>query len=262
MPAAFGLVANKRNEILLIQRGYGGRKGKWSLPGGNQDRGESLRETARRETLEETGIKMTVERLYYQGKRHRVEVWFGKRIGGRLKVQRRECLDASWFSSDLLPHDDNLAFGPDVIVLGKWAAENKGSRRVHYPSGKMNKAGFGLVVNGSNEVLIVQRRDGKRAGKWGLPGGETKRGERRREVAVRQTYKETGIIMDPRFVFCDNGHDAHVWLGTPITYSSKLSNGRWFTVDQLPDVDDLAYAIDVSAIDKWLADNNRTRPDT
>ena len=205
---------------------------------------------------------MTVERLYYQGKRHRVEVWFGKRIGGRLKVQRRECLDVSWFSSDMLPHDDNLAFGPDAIALGKWAAENKGSRRVHYPSGKMNKAGFALVVNGSNEVLMVQRRDGKRAGKWGLPGGETKRGERRREVAVRQTYEETEIIMDPRFFFYDNRHNAHVWLGTPLTYSSKLSNGRWFTVDQLPDVDDLAYAIDVSAIDKWLADNNRTGPDT
>ena len=68
--------------------------------------------------------------------------------------------------------------------------------------------------------------------------------------------------MDPRFFFYDNRHNAHVWLGTPLTYSSKLSNGRWFTADQLPDVDDLAYAIDVSAIDKWLADNNRTGPDT
>ena len=67
MPAAFGLVKNKRNEILLIQRGYGSRKGKWSLPGGNMDKGESLRQTARRETLEETGIRMTVDHLYYQG---------------------------------------------------------------------------------------------------------------------------------------------------------------------------------------------------
>ena len=112
----------------------------------------------------------------------------------------------------------------------------------------MNKAGFALVVNGSNEVLMVQCRDGKRAGKWGLPGGETKRGERRREVAVRHNIsKKTGIIMDPRFFFYDNRHNAHVWLGTPLGPTlPKLSNGRWFTVDQLPDVDDLAYAIDVS----------------
>ncbi len=50
--------------------------------------------------------------------------------------------------------------------------------------------------------------------------------------------------MDPRFVFYDNRHNPHVWVGTPITYSSKLSNGRWFTVDQLPDVDDLGWSPD------------------
>ena len=262
MAAGFGLVINKRNEILMIQRGYGSRKGKWSLPGGNQDKGERLRETARRETFEETGIRMTVDSLYYQGKKHRVEVWVGKRISGRLKVQKRECLDASWFSSDMLPHDENLAFGTDVRVLGKWAAENSGSRRVHYPSRKMNKAGFALVVNNQNEVLMVQRRQGKRVGKWGLPGGETKKGERRREVAGRQTYEETGIIIDPRFLFYDNRHNAHVWLCNPVGCPSKLRDGRWFALDQLPDADYLAYAIDVRTIDKWLADNNRTKPDT
>lgn len=68
--------------------------------------------------------------------------------------------------------------------------------------------------------------------------------EKATEVAVRQTYEEIGIIMDPRFVFYDNRHNARVWVGTPITYSSKLSNGRWFTVDQLPDVDDLGWSPD------------------
>ena len=111
MPA-FGLVVNGKREILLIQRGYGKYKGKWSLPGGQRDRGEIYKRTAVRETREETGIKMSADILYYKGRRHNLEIWQGRQIGGRLKYQRRECLDASWFKKDMLPHDDNLAFEP------------------------------------------------------------------------------------------------------------------------------------------------------
>ena len=110
MPA-FGLVVNDRNEILLIQRGYGREKGLWSLPGGRRDRGESLKETALRETLEETGIRMSADGLYYKSDHHSFEIWQGRKLGGHLKIQKKECLDAKWFQIDMLPHDDNLAFG-------------------------------------------------------------------------------------------------------------------------------------------------------
>ena len=162
----FGLVVNDRNEILLIQRGYGRSKGKWSLPGGHANKGERLRQTAIRETLEETGIRMSTDVLYNKSERHRFEVWRVRRMGGRLKVQRGECLDAQLFKADMLPHDDSLAFGPDKRTIGKWAAENPGSRRVHYPGSKMRRAGFGLVENGRNEVLLIERRHGTRKGKW------------------------------------------------------------------------------------------------
>ena len=33
----------------------------------------------------------------------------------------------------MLPHDDNLAFGPDKIVMGMWAPENPGSVRNAVP---------------------------------------------------------------------------------------------------------------------------------
>ncbi len=187
MPAAFGFVVNERNEILLIQRGYGSRKGKWSLPGGNKDRGESLQRTAVRETREETGIRMSADLLYYKSEHHRFEIWRGKRLGGRLRVQRKECLDGKWFKNDMLPHDDNLAFGPDKRAIGKWVAENPGSRRVHYPRSRMVRAGFGLVVNDRKEVLLVQRSRSRRAGKWTLPGGNAKSGRSRRDAAVWET---------------------------------------------------------------------------
>ena len=169
MPA-FGFVVNSKNEILLIQRGYGKDRGKWSLPGGMRDRGESLKSAAVRETLEETGIKMSADTLYYKNKSGSLETWRGRERGGSLKIQRKECWDAKWFQPDMLPHDDMLAFGPDKIVIGKWACENRGSRRVHYPRVQMRRAGFALVVNERLEVLLVREEGRQRRGSWRLPG--------------------------------------------------------------------------------------------
>ena len=258
MPA-FALVVNERNEVLLIQRGYGQEKGKWSLPGGMRDRGESLRSTAVRETLEETGIRMTADGLYFKGNRSPVEVWRGRRTGGRLKLQRKECLDAKWFQPDMLPHDDNLAFGPDKIVMGKWAAENAGARRVYYPRSKMDRAGFALVVNDRGEVLLIKRRSGLRAGSWSLPGGNAEPGERRRDAAVRETRNAAGMVFRPDRLYLENRHQATVWLGSPGSQQGKSFDGRWFPLDGLPDDDSLGFAVDVRAIEKWASENRGCR---
>jgi 8-oxo-dGTP diphosphatase len=44
-------------DILLIQRASALGRGRWSLPGGKVDAGESLLESAHRELFEETGVK-------------------------------------------------------------------------------------------------------------------------------------------------------------------------------------------------------------
>lgn len=49
-----------REKILLTRRSD---NGKWCLPGGRMEAGESAAETAERETLEETGLKVTVTKL-------------------------------------------------------------------------------------------------------------------------------------------------------------------------------------------------------
>ncbi len=55
-----GVVVLRGGEVLLIQRGKPPSVGRWSLPGGAQELGESVHETAIREVREETGVEISV----------------------------------------------------------------------------------------------------------------------------------------------------------------------------------------------------------
>ncbi len=51
-----GVVVWRGDQVLLVRRGRAPRKGDWSIPGGLQELGETVGETALREVLEETGL--------------------------------------------------------------------------------------------------------------------------------------------------------------------------------------------------------------
>ena len=50
----------REDQILLIQRGTPPQQGKWSLPGGRVETGETLQEAVAREVFEETGYTVAV----------------------------------------------------------------------------------------------------------------------------------------------------------------------------------------------------------
>jgi len=58
-----GLVVWRGDECLLIQRGKAPRYGTWSLPGGRQKLGETVREAGLREIKEETGLDVEITHL-------------------------------------------------------------------------------------------------------------------------------------------------------------------------------------------------------
>ena len=55
-----GAVVVERDRVLLIQRAIEPLKGHWTFPGGAVEVGETLREAAAREALEETGLVVEV----------------------------------------------------------------------------------------------------------------------------------------------------------------------------------------------------------
>jgi 8-oxo-dGTP diphosphatase len=58
--AAVGVVVRMGDRVLLVQRGKEPGKGRWSIPGGAVEAGETLREAGRREVAEECGIDVQV----------------------------------------------------------------------------------------------------------------------------------------------------------------------------------------------------------
>jgi 8-oxo-dGTP pyrophosphatase MutT (NUDIX family) len=69
VPSANVIVVNDHGEILMIRRTDNGN---WAIPGGGMDLGESITDTAIRETQEETGITCKITGLVgiYTNPRH------------------------------------------------------------------------------------------------------------------------------------------------------------------------------------------------
>jgi ADP-ribose pyrophosphatase YjhB (NUDIX family) len=58
-----GVLVIREGKILLVRRTMNPAKGKWSIPAGYVDQGEDPKETAVRETLEETNLRVEISGL-------------------------------------------------------------------------------------------------------------------------------------------------------------------------------------------------------
>ena len=99
-------IYNKQEQILMQQRKY--PYGKWGLPGGLMELGESTEETVRREIFEETGLTLGKLTLFgvYSGKNYLCIA----QNGDEFYVVTTVYTTSEYFGELLINDDESLAF--------------------------------------------------------------------------------------------------------------------------------------------------------
>lgn len=107
--AGGGIVRNEAGELLFIFR-----RGKWDLPKGKWDEGETLEECALREVREETGLT-EVNLINELGNTYHIYQEKGKNI---LKISR-------WYSMEAIGNQQLVPQTEEDIQVLKWVAVNQ-----------------------------------------------------------------------------------------------------------------------------------------
>ena len=123
MPVIVGGVIEKDGKYLLVQEAKKCR-GKWNLPAGHLDIGETILDAAKREIKEESGLNTELTGICQIGNRVMEDrifvslIFTAKQSGGEITIDKDEIMDVKWFSYDeiLKLRDNDEIRTPDLLV--------------------------------------------------------------------------------------------------------------------------------------------------
>lgn len=102
--AAGAVVTDEIGRVLLVLRGREPSLGRWSVPGGKVEPGETLREATAREVLEETGLVVSVDRELWavtvpagDGRVYEIHDFAATVVAGTLHAGD-DAAEAAWFT--------------------------------------------------------------------------------------------------------------------------------------------------------------------
>jgi len=97
-----GVVLDRGGKYLLVQEKSPHVYGKWNLPAGKVDTGETLEQAAVHEAKEECGFDVELEKhlltLHRSVERPVLHAYAANIVGGELEFPEHEILNAGWFS--------------------------------------------------------------------------------------------------------------------------------------------------------------------
>jgi 8-oxo-dGTP pyrophosphatase MutT (NUDIX family) len=202
------ILFDREGRVLLQQRdddvppaGYG----RWAIPGGRREGGESPRETALREFEEETGVALRRLRFFRTVTRealpgldpHTLHMFFADDEVAANQVQCFEGLQFRYW------HPGEAAALPMNPVtranLGRFLASDmyRGTLAINAPY----KVGVGVIEIDRWGRLLLQLRDAdlppeRYPDMWSIPGGILEAGEAPDAGALREFEEETGHLLE------------------------------------------------------------------
>jgi ADP-ribose pyrophosphatase YjhB (NUDIX family) len=127
---ACGVIVRRGASVLLAKRGHEPRKNAWGIPAGFMEYGEHPEQTAVREAMEETGLKVRLTGLFgvYAGRddprtRAVLILYRARIVGGKLRPGD-DAIEVDYFPLDRLPRP--IAFRAHREALRDLRSPNSG----------------------------------------------------------------------------------------------------------------------------------------